>query len=135
MKNKRFIAATLIIYLVCSGLVFSSGAEPIGKITGETSRTTTELTLADGTKTGVKHTNIQLSGYYGNNREINIAEGNLSNTNLSLEIVNSGTYMIKGQTINKSAEVYNSNRFTNSFSENTSIFYMIYIPLDPGNML
>ena len=109
MKNKRFITVVLIVSLVASNLCFFSGAEPTGKITGETSRTTTELTLADGTKTGVKHTNIQLSGYYGNNREINIAEGDLSNTNLSLEIVNSGTYMIKGQAINKSAEVYNSN--------------------------
>lgn len=109
MKLKRIVAITMMISLMASGLSFFSGAEPIGKITGETSRTTTELTLPDGTKTGVVHTNIQLSGYYGNNREINIAEGDLSNTNLSLEIVNSGTYMIKGQTINKSAQVYNSN--------------------------
>lgn len=109
LKSKRFIAVILIIGLMASSMSFFSGAEPIGQITGETSRTTTELTLSDGTKTGVKYTNIRLSGYYGNNREINIAEGDLSNTNLSLEIVNSGTYMVKGQTINKSAAVYNSN--------------------------
>ncbi len=109
MKYKRFITLMLIIFIAASSFSFSSGAEPAETVTGETSRTTTELTLADGTKTGVKYTNIQLSGYYGNNREINIAEGDLSNTNLSLEIVNSGTYMVKGQTINKSAQVYNSN--------------------------
>lgn len=85
---------------------FASAEESAGKVTGETSRTTTELTLADGTKTGVMHTNIQLSGYYGNNREINIAEGDLSNTNLSLEFINSGTYMVKSQTMNKAAAAY-----------------------------
>jgi len=107
MKNFRFICFMLIICISLSLLpFFASAEESAGKVTGETSRTTTELTLADGTKTGVIHTNIQLSGYYGNDREINIAEGDLSNTNLSLEFINSGSYMIKAQTINKSAAAY-----------------------------
>ncbi len=109
MINKRIVCLLLLLCMLVSSVSFSSAGSTIGAVSGEASRTTRELTLADGTKTGVTHTNIQLSGYYGSNREINIAEGNLSNTNLSLEFINSGTYMVKAQTINTSASVYNSN--------------------------
>ena len=106
---KKILSYVLCICCVLSiVLIPMSAIEPIGTITGETSRTEKEITLADGTKTGVKYTNIKLSGYYGNNREINMVEGDLSNKNLSLEVINCGTYIASAQTINKAASSYNS---------------------------
>ncbi len=108
MKIKILSVILCICLLTTEVQFYASAIEPISKITGETSRTNSEITLSDGTKTGVKYTNIKLSGYYGNNREINIAEADLSNTNLSLEVINCGTYVASAQTMNKAAVSYNN---------------------------
>ncbi len=107
MKKYPVIAFLLIICLLTSNLtVFGTSAADINKITGETSRNSKEITLADGTKTGVVHTQIYLSGYYGNNRVINVAEGDLSNKNLSLRIINSGSYMVSRKTMSQASADY-----------------------------
>ncbi len=106
----RKTVSILIILCIISALLPLSGKamEPIDKITGETSRTMEEITLADGTNTGVMYTNIQLSGYYGNNREVNIAEADLANTNLSVEVINCGNHIVDAQTMDKASSAYGS---------------------------
>lgn len=102
-KHNAFVmrAACLALCLVMGlslipGLLFASAEDnaesKAGELTGETSRTTKELTLSDGTKTGALWTSIELSGYYGE-KQVNIAEFSMNNTHLSLEVINSGTYI------------------------------------------
>ena len=109
MKNKAI--KRVISILLCASMlpVFAPSTEAaVPKITGETSRVTKEIKLSDGTNTGVVHTEIKLSGYYANNRAVNAAEGNLSNTNLSLSVINSGKYMVSAKTMKGASEQYNS---------------------------
>ena len=78
----------------------------VGTIDGEVSREIEEVTLADGTKTGVNIHTITLSGTYGN-KEVVVATGNLSNTNLSIEVINCGQYMVSSATMMSAAAAYN----------------------------
>lgn len=81
---------------------------PAEKLSDEKSRKTAEITLSDGTKTGVIWSDIAVSGStYGENRQVNMVEFDLANTNLSVEVLNSGTYMVSSKTLNKAAEDYN----------------------------
>ncbi len=108
-KLIKFISAILAVATVASGLCLGSASlDSVPAISGETSRTTSEITLSDGTKTGVQYTNIQLSGTYGNNRELNIADADLSNTHLSLEVLNHGTYSTSVRTLANGISEYNS---------------------------
>ncbi len=108
-KIIKFISAALAASTVMSGLVFASNSlDSVPAISGETSRTTSEITLADGTKTGVQYTNVKLSGTYGNNRELNIADADLANTHLSLEVINHGTYSTSTRVLTNGIKEYNS---------------------------
>jgi exopolysaccharide biosynthesis protein len=71
-----------------------------GKFTNELSRTTKEITLKNGTKTGVMWTQAKINGpYYGNkDLVVNIAEFDLANTHLSVEVLNHGTYLVDRKT-------------------------------------
>ncbi len=109
MKLKRFAALIICVCVMLSAFpVAVHSADMVPAIRGETSRTTKEIALSDGTKTGVQLTQINISGYYGNNRVINVAEGDLSNTNLSLEVINCGTYVVSTRTMNNAAAQYNT---------------------------
>ena len=110
MKTKTI--GKVISLLLCAAVLIpfptAKAAGTVPAITGETSRVTKEIRLSDGTNTGVVHTEIKLSGYYGNNRAVNIAEGDLSNTNLTLRVINSGKYMVSAKTMKAASEQYNS---------------------------
>ena len=84
---KRILSLTLAVLLCCLAVAVLPGAtvaaEPgavvPGTLTDEVGRETHELTLADGTATGVRWTQITLDGYYGS-KIVNVAEFSLSNT-------------------------------------------------------
>ena len=109
MKLKK-----IICYIICFCMMvslcsfYATSIEDVPTVTGETSRVTQGITLADGTDTGVQYTQINMSGYYGNNRVVNIAQGDLSNRNLSLEVINCGTYVVSKQTMNNAVVTYNN---------------------------
>lgn len=109
---KRTCTATLALILCCLLIlpVFTAASArdaetQVGMLTGETSRETKEITLSDGTPTGVLWTQIMLEGYYGN-KVVNVAEFNLSNTHLSLEVVNSGKTIVSSATTASACETY-----------------------------
>ena len=112
MKRIWSIALSLILLsaLVLSLLPVVSGAEEntLYNVTGETGRTSGEITLSDGTKTGVNYTSIQMSGHYGDDREVNVVEFDLANTHLSVEVINHGSYMVSTQVLTSAMEAYNS---------------------------
>lgn len=111
---KRTITALCSLLLVCtfvaSTLVTPAVAAPAAEsFTDETSRTASEILLSDGTSTGVTLTNVAISGStYGENREVNIASFSLANTHLSVEVINSGDYMVSSKTLDKAAADYNA---------------------------
>ncbi len=110
-RGKLFIRLSLflVLALILSAVQFPAFAiDPVPTISGETSRTTKEITLSDGTKTGVIHTQIKTNGHYGSNRLVNIAECDLSNRNLSIEVINCGTYIANLKTISSASADYNS---------------------------
>ncbi|MBE6585448.1 MAG: phosphodiester glycosidase family protein [Ruminococcaceae bacterium] len=108
---KRIISLALCI-LMCASLIIGLCITPLGAeegqtITGEASRASQEITLSNGQKTGVTWTQIELDGYYGNDRLVNVAEFNLSNTNLSIEVINSGKSIVSVQTLDQAVQAYN----------------------------
>lgn len=110
---KRILSMALCV-LTCASLTAglmtpSLGAAETedGKLTEESSRATEEIVLADGTKTGVRWTQIELDGYYGDDRLVNVAEFDLSDTHLSVEVINSGDFMVSAQTLDKAVTSYN----------------------------
>ncbi len=115
MKSKiRFATALVSLLLVCCMLMSvwatpTLAASPAEKLSDEKSRVTSEITLPDGTKTGVMWTDIAMSGStYGENRQVNMVEIDLSNTHLSMEVINNGTYMVSKKTMDKGAADYNA---------------------------
>ncbi len=110
---KRLLTAVVAIILSCvmvlSLLVMPSVAQDakLYNVTGEQSRTSSEITLADGTKTGVQYTNIQLAGHYGDDREVNVVEFDLADPRLSVEVINCGTYMTSSKLLTEGMEAYN----------------------------
>ena len=111
MKKLQFASLFLAICLCLSlPLTLPAAAEestsPIGTLEGETGRETEEVTLKDGTKTGVIVETITLSGKYGD-KEVVVAWGDLSNTNLSVEVINCGDYMVSASSMMTAADRYN----------------------------
>ena len=112
--NTRLGIALLSLLLACTMVVSvwvtpAVAAEPAEKLSDETGRQSTEITLSDGTKTGVVWSEIMISGStYGENRAVNMVEFDLSNTHLSMEVLNSGTYMVDVKTLDKAAMDYNA---------------------------
>ena len=111
--HRLFIAA-LSLLLACTMLASLCmtpvlAAPPAEKLSDEQSRKTTEITLSDGTKTGVLWSDIAVSGStYGENRQVNMVEIDLANTHLSMEVLTGGEYMVSATTLNKAASNYNA---------------------------
>lgn len=109
----------LVLMLLCISLCISlfipltlvgsaeQAPSAVGTPDGEVSRETEEVTLADGTKTGVFIETITLSGTYGD-KEVMVAWGNLSNPNLSIDVINCGDYMVSVTSMMKAAERFNA---------------------------
>ena len=113
-RNTRFAVALLSLLLalslsVSAWITPAMAAAPSEKLSDEQTRTSEEITLSDGTKTGVVWSNVALNGNtYGENREVNMVEIDLANTNLSMEVLNSGTYTVDVKTLDKAAADYNT---------------------------
>ncbi|MBR5123781.1 MAG: phosphodiester glycosidase family protein, partial [Clostridia bacterium] len=113
-RNTRLVVSLLSLLLACTllaSLCMTStlAVAPAEKLSDEKSRKTTEITLADGTKTGVLWSDIAISGStYGENRQVNMVEIDLANTHLSMEVLTGGQYMVSSKTLNKAAESYNA---------------------------
>jgi hypothetical protein len=112
---KRFLVILLSLTLCLSAfLPLTVHAEQsaeladdvVGKLDGETDRVVQNVTV-DGKDTGVQIHTITLSGTYGN-KEVWVATGDLSNTNLSVEVINGGQYMVSGETMMKASADYNA---------------------------
>ena len=112
-RNIRLAVSLLSLLLACTLLAPlcmtpTMAASPAEKLSDEQSRKTTEITLSDGTKTGVMWTDIAMSGStYGENRQVNMVEIDLSNTHLSMEVLTGGQYMVSTTTLDKAAANYN----------------------------
>ncbi len=113
-RNTRFAMALLSLILalslsVSAWITPAMAAAPAEKLSDEQSRKTQEILLPDGTKTGVMWTDIAISGStYGTDRQVNMVEIDLSNTHLSMEVINNGTYMVSKKTMDKGAADYNT---------------------------
>ena len=106
MKIKiRLVVLLFIICTLCAGLSAAAEYEEIPFITGETSRTVEYINLADGTETGVKYTTINISGYYGT-KVVRATEFSLGNKNLSVDVINHGSYLISKKTVAAGATSY-----------------------------
>ena len=115
MKTRtRILIAALSLLMACTLLASAwitpaLAVAPAEKLSDEQSRKTSEITLADGTKTGVLWSDISVSGsVYGADRQVNMVEVDLSNTHLSMEVLTGGQYMVSAKTLNKAADDYNA---------------------------
>ncbi len=111
MKLSKMLSATLALLLILSLFlpvgVLSAAAVP--SISGETSRSTEEIILPDGRKTGVTFTEINISGTaYGNGKALRVAQCSLSNTNLSIEVLNCGKYTVSQKTVSSAAAEFST---------------------------
>ena len=91
MKTKFRVCIAALSLLLALTLLASAwitpalAAPPAEKLSDEQGRKTSEITLADGTKTGVLWSDISVSGStYGADRQVNMVEVNLANTHLSM---------------------------------------------------
>lgn len=115
MKTKLRVCTAALSLLLALTLLASAwitptmAAPPAEKLSDEQSRKTAEITLADGTKTGVLWSDVSVSGStYGTDRQVNMVEIDLSNTHLSMEVLTGGQYMVSTKTLNKAAADYNA---------------------------
>ena len=99
LRKLTSLTLTLIIILQLIPTAVIALGNPVGTVTGESGRFYEEITLSDGTKTGVRYTEMALSGYYGTNKTLRLAECDLSNTNLSIDVINCGTYTVSRTTM------------------------------------
>lgn len=109
---KKFLIFALSLTLCLGALLpltaYAEQAEdPVGTLDGETDREVQYVTTSDGKDTGVQIHTITLSGTYGN-KEVWVATGDLSNTNLSVEVINCGEYMVSGASMMSASEAYNA---------------------------
>ena len=110
----RLLVSLLSLLLACTLLAAvwvtpAMAAPPAEKLSDETGRKSSEITLSDGTKTGVVWSDIAVSGsVYGADRQVNMVEFDLANTNLSVEVLNSGDYMVSAKTLDKASTDYNA---------------------------
>ena len=99
-------AIKLIASLLCASMLLSIGisAAP-GQIQGATNITTNEITLKDGTKTGVTYTEMILptkttfNPSSSKSKKACFTEFKLSDTNLSVEVINCGGSMTQTATV------------------------------------
>lgn len=106
MKTKKILSIITSISILLSALstpIFSLSA-PVGTISGESNRIYEEITLNDGTPTGVRYTQMDLNGTYGSNRVLRLVECDLSNTNLSIDVLSCGKYTVTRQLITTAAQ-------------------------------
>ena len=115
MKTKLRVCTAALSLLLALTLLASAwitptlAAPPAEKLSDEQGRKTAEITLADGTKTGVLWSDVSVSGStYGTDRQVNMVEIDLSNTHLSMEVLTGGQYMVSTKTLNKAAADYNA---------------------------
>ena len=115
MKTKLRVCNAALSLLLALTLLASAwvtpalAAPPAEKLSDEQDRKTAEITLADGTKTGVLWSDVSVSGStYGTDRQVNMVEIDLSNTHLSMEVLTGGQYMVSTKTLNKAAADYNA---------------------------
>lgn len=101
----RIISIALTTVILGLSMLFSAFAA-VGTISGESGRTRSEIKLSNGASTGVYHTKMNLSGTYGT-KLANFVEADLSNTHLSVEVINNGTYMVSRKTVAAGATAYN----------------------------
>ena len=107
--RKRFLSLTIALVL-CTAMLTLNLSAPIlgaGAVSGESSHTQEEI-VYDGQNTGVLHTNIKLpaSSEYGLN-VIDVIEFDLSNRNLTVEAINSGTYLNSQKTVTSAVGDFN----------------------------
>ena len=111
--TKKLLAIFLAVLMISSCIVSLAPAASaaVGYISGETGRTSRDITLADGTKTGATWTTINLGGSgvysHGYSKVVNTVEFDLnSNGHLSLETLNCGTYICSKTTMTSAAKTY-----------------------------
>ncbi len=94
MKQKHLISFLAIPLLVCTLLLASIPLSAYAaELSDAVSTDSREITLPNGTKTGVTLSQIQLNGStYGADRVVNVAEFDLSDPRLSLEVLTGGQY-------------------------------------------
>ncbi|MBQ8474546.1 MAG: phosphodiester glycosidase family protein [Clostridia bacterium] len=107
---KKF-TGLLAFILMISTVMFPSFSlsAPVGSISGESNRIYEEIKLSDGTSTGVRYTQMDLNGTYGSNRVLQLVECDLSNTNLSIDVLSCGNYTVKRQLITTAAANHSVN--------------------------
>ncbi len=109
MKAFKILTVLLALTLAASTAV---SAAP-GKINGATNVTTKEIKLSNGTNTGVTLTEMTVpkNTYYNtsskNDKKACFTEFDLANTNLSVEVINCGNYMVSTKTVKSAVESYN----------------------------
>lgn len=108
--KKRFLSLTIALVMCVTMMALNVSAPIIGAgtITGESSHTQEEI-IYQGQNTGVIHTNIKLpaDSAYGVN-VIDVIEFDLSNRNLTVEAVNSGTYLNSQKTVAAAVKDFNN---------------------------
>ncbi len=112
MKIKKILSAVLATVILASSAISHTFAlsSAVGTITNESARSYEEITLSDGRKTGVRYTEIKISGYaYGTNKVLRLAECDLSNTNLSVDVINCGAYTASATTVASAAKSFSKN--------------------------
>ncbi|MBQ4067537.1 MAG: phosphodiester glycosidase family protein [Clostridia bacterium] len=110
MKTKKFLSAILTVAIIFAhAAVVCALPAPVGTVTGESGRSYEEIALSDGTKTGVRYTQMNLSGTYGSGKILRLAECDLSNTNLSIDVLNCGSYTVSRTTVASAARSFSKN--------------------------
>lgn len=125
---KKRVLSLVITLMMCVSLITFNVSSPIlgaGTISGESSRTTTELKY-NGNNTGVMYTNIKTpsGSTYGQNN-IDIVEFKLSNKNLTVEAINNGQYVNSIKTVKSGVTDYNNTHSGKSVlaSTNADLFF------------
>ena len=100
MVFKKSISVLLFLAVLFSAVFpVASLSLPVGAVSGESGRFYEDIKLSDGTVTGVRYTQMNLSGTYGSGKVLRLAECDLSNTNLSIEVINCGSATVKSATV------------------------------------
>lgn len=107
---KKLLSAILVCSLMAALFVLPSDASStVGKITGETSRTVEQIKLPNGSNSGVDFTTVNFTGHYGSNKVLEVAEADLSDTHLSVDVFNCGTYIVSKQKVAAAAQALSVN--------------------------
>lgn len=110
---KKFLIFALSLALCLGALLpltayAEQAQDPVGTPDGEASREVQNVTAPDGTDTGVQIHKIDLSGSTYGNKQVWVATGDLSNPNLSIEVINCGQYMVSSTSMMSASEAYNA---------------------------